>query len=144
MGYEPTWFGVDGMDGILTMDGFDTSLAEGVMLLTPFSADAEDELTQNFVTKYTEMYGEVPNQFAADAYDAVYIIYDAIQAAGITDSMSTEEMCEAMISVMTTISVDGLTGTGMTWNAEGEVSKAPMAVVIKDGTYVLPETTEAE
>ena len=39
MGYEPTFFGVDGMDGILTLEGFDTSLAEDVMVLTPFSAD---------------------------------------------------------------------------------------------------------
>ena len=51
MGYAPTFFGVDGMDGILTMEGFDASLAEGVMLLTPFSADAQDELTKNFVAE---------------------------------------------------------------------------------------------
>ena len=38
MGYAPTFFGVDGMDGILAMEGFDTSLAEGLMLLAPFSA----------------------------------------------------------------------------------------------------------
>ena len=138
MGYAPIWFGVDGMDGILTMDGFDTSLAEGVMLLTPFSADSTDERTQNFVSTYVEKYGETPNQFAADGYDAVYIIYEAIQAAGLTDDMATEDMCEAMIAAITSISVDGITGSGMTWDASGEVSKAPMAVVIKDGVYVTP------
>ncbi len=37
------------------------------MLLTPFSADAEDEMTQNFVAEYQERFGEIPNQFAADA-----------------------------------------------------------------------------
>ena len=67
MNYAPAWFGVDGMDGILTMEGFDASLAEGVMLLTPFNADAEDEKTQAFVKTYQEKFGEVPNQFAADA-----------------------------------------------------------------------------
>ena len=72
MGYKPVFFGVDGMDGILTMEGFDASLAEGVMLLTPFNADAEDEKTQAFVKTYLEKFGEVPNQFAADAYDCVY------------------------------------------------------------------------
>ena len=137
-GYDPIWFGVDGMDGILTMEGFDTSLAEDVMLLTPFSADAEDERTQTFVSTYEEKYGEVPNQFAADAYDCVYVIYEAIQEAGITADMSTEDICEAMIGVMTQLSVDGLTGDGMTWSADGEVSKAPRAVIIKDGTYVTP------
>jgi branched-chain amino acid transport system substrate-binding protein len=138
MGYAPTFFGVDGMDGILTMEGFDTSLAEGVMLLTPFSADATDELTQNFVSKYQELYGETPNQFAADGYDAVYTIYNALQAAGCTSDMSAADICEALIAVMPTITVDGLTGEGMTWSSTGEVSKSPRAVVIKDGVYVTP------
>ena len=138
MGYAPTFFGVDGMDGILAMPGFDTSLAEGVMLLTPFSADADDERTQSFVAKYNELHGETPNQFAADGYDAVYIIYEALQAAGCSGDMSAEEICEAIVAVMPTISVDGLTGQGMTWAESGEVSKAPMAVVIKDGVYVTP------
>ena len=138
MGYAPTFIGVDGMDGILTMEGFDTSLAEGVMLLTPFSADAADELTQNFVKKYQEKYGEVPNQFAADGYDAVYIVYNALTEAGCTADMSAKELCEKLIEVMPTISYSGLTGQGLTWNAEGEVSKDPLAVVIKDGAYVTP------
>lgn len=138
MNFAPTFFGVDGMDGILTMEGFDTSLAEGVMLLTPFSADAEDERTQNFVKKYNELHGEVPNQFAADGYDAVYVIYEAIQAAGVTSDMSAEDICEALVAAMPAISVDGLTGQGMTWKASGEVAKAPMAVVIQNGVYVTP------
>ena len=138
-GYEPTFFGVDGMDGILTVKGFDTSLAEGVMLLTPFSADADDARTKNFVDTYAKLYnGETPNQFAADGYDAVYIIYEALQAANCTPDMSAQDICEALVAVMPTISVDGLTGAGMTWAATGEVSKAPMAVVIKDGVYVTP------
>lgn len=138
MNYAPTFFGVDGMDGILGMDGFDTKLAEGVMLLTPFSADAEDERTRNFVKKYNELHGETPNQFAADGYDAVYVIYEAIQAAGCTSDMSAADICEALVKAMTAISVDGLTGQGMTWQSTGEVSKAPMAVVVKDGVYVTP------
>ena len=138
MGYAPTFFGVDGMDGILTMPNFDTSLAEGVMLLTPFSADADDERTQNFVATYQDQFGETPNQFAADAYDAVYILKAALEAAGCTPDMSAADICEALVPVMTTITVDGLTGAGMTWSADGTVSKAPMAVVIKDGAYVTP------
>ena len=126
------------MDGILTLENFDTSLAEGVMLLTPFSADATDDLTKNFVAKYQEAYGEVPNQFAADAYDAVYIVKAAIEAAGCTADMSTTDICEALVAAMPTLTYNGLTGQNMTWQATGEVSKAPMAVVIKDGVYTLP------
>ena len=140
MGYAPTFFGVDGMDGILTADGFDASLAEGVYLLTPFSADAQDEATQNFVTEYKDRHGETPNQFAADAYDAVYILYEAIKASGVTPDMSNEEICDGLIQAMGDLSVSGLTSAGseMTWDDNGAVSKDPAAVVIKDGTYVTP------
>ncbi|MDO4632548.1 MAG: ABC transporter substrate-binding protein [Eubacteriales bacterium] len=135
MGFAPKWFGVDGMDGILTVEGFDTSLTEGVMLLTPFSADAEDERTKNFVAKYQELHNEVPNQFAADAYDGVYAIAAAIEKAGITADMDASEVCDLLKVAMTEISIDGVTGTGMTWDASGEPSKDPKAVVIENGAY---------
>ena len=137
MSYAPTFFGVDGMDGILTMKNFDTSLAEGVMLLTPFSANSEDEATKSFVKTYTEKFGVEPNQFAADAYDAVYIVKAALEKAGCTGDMTAPEICDALVGVMTSLSVDGLTGKAMTWNAEGEVSKAPLAAVIENGQYVM-------
>lgn len=138
MQYAPKFFGVDGMDGILTLENFDKSLAEGVMLLTPFTADAEDELTKKFVTKYKEKYNETPNQFAADAYDCIYAIYEACKAEGITADMSASDICDKLISRFTSseFTVDGLTGTGMTWKDTGEVSKAPKGMVIKDGVYV--------
>ena len=138
MGYAPKFFGVDGMDGILTMEGFDPSLAEGLMLLTPFSATVPE--TQSFVEAYTAANdGVTPNQFAADAYDGVYIVKEALEKAGCTADMSSADICEALVAQMTQISYSGLTGKDMTWNAEGQVSKAPTAYVIKDGEYVLPE-----
>ena len=139
MGYEPTFFGVDGMDGILTLKNFDMSLAEGVMVLTPFSADATDERTVNFVAEYNERFGETPNQFAADGYDCIYALKQALEKAGCTPDMSTEDICDAMIEQFTTMSFDGLTGTGLTWGTDGTVSKLPMAVVIHDGAYVSAE-----
>ena len=133
--YAPIFFGVDGMDGILTLEGFDKTLAEGVMLLTPFSADAEDDLTKNFVAKYQQAYGEIPNQFAADAYDGIYALYAAIQNTGITAETDYAEACELLIAEMQKIEIAGLTGT-MTWAATGEVTKTPTAVVIENGVYV--------
>ena len=136
MGYAPTWFGVDGMDGILTMEGFDASLAEGVMLLTPFNADSADEKTQNFVAEYQKRFGEIPNQFAADAYDCVYAYKQALEAVGATPDMSAEDLCAAMIEQFTSMTFDGLTGEGMTWDANGQVSKSPKGMVIENGAYV--------
>ncbi|MBC8572853.1 ABC transporter substrate-binding protein [Jingyaoa shaoxingensis] len=135
MDYAPTFFGCDGLDGILAVEGFDTSLAEGVMLLTPFAADAKDEQTQAFVSSYKEKFGDTPIQFAADAYDGMYIIKAAAEKAGLTPDMDASAICDAMKTAMTEITYDGLTGSGMTWSADGEPDKAPKAVVIKDGAY---------
>ncbi len=136
IGYAPTFFGCDGMDGILTTEGFDGALAEGLMMLTPFSADSSDEATQSFVSKFQDKMGIVPNQFAADAYDAVYAVYQACNNAGITADMDAQTMCEKLIAEFTSMSFDGLTGASMTWDATGAVSKEPMAVVIENGVYV--------
>ena len=135
MDYAPTFFGCDGLDGLLAVEGFDTSLAEGVMLLTPFAADADDEQTQAFVASYKEKFGDTPIQFAADAYDGMYIIKAAAEKAGLTPDMDASAICDAMKTAMTEITYDGLTGAGMTWEADGEPNKAPKAVVIKDGAY---------
>ena len=135
MGFAPMFFGCDGLDGLLNVEGFDTSLAEGVMLLTPFAADADDEQTKNFVAAYEEAYGGTPIQFAADAYDGMYAIKAAIEKSGVTPDMSASDICDAMEVAMTEISIDGLTGEGMTWTADGEPNKAPKAVKITDGAY---------
>ena len=138
MEYDVKYFGVDGMDGILTIEGFDLSLAEGVMLLTPFSATEESEITQNFVAKYQELYNETPTQFAADGYDGIYAIYEAVQKAGITADMSYADVCEALIPAFQEIEVTGTTGT-MTWDASGAVTKDPKVVQIQ-GSEVDGET----
>ena len=138
MGYDVTYFGVDGMDGILDLEGFDTSLAEGVLLLTPFTPYSDDENVQNFVKAYEDAYGETPIQFAADAYDCVYAVYDAFQKTGLDASASYDEICEAMIGVFTggDFKASGLTAEEMQWDASGEVNKTPKVCVIEDGKYV--------
>ena len=125
------------MDGILTAENFDAKLAEGVMLLTPFVASANEEATQKFVKAYVDAYGEEPNQFAADAYDCVYAVYDAFNQTGLEATADTAEICEAMIKVFTGgFTASGVTGAEMKWNASGQVDKTPKACVIENGVYV--------
>ena len=132
-GFDPIFFGCDGMDGILSVENFDTSLAEGLMLLTPFSVT--EESSKKFTEDYVAAYGVEPNQFAADSYDAVYAIAAAVKQGGVTADMEISDMCEAMKKAMTEISIDGLTGAEMTWNAAGEPNKAPKAAKIVNGIY---------
>lgn len=138
-GYEPSFFGCDGMDGILTMEGFDTSLAEGLYMLTPFAADAKDEAIQTFVKNYEDAYGDTPIQFAADAYDAVKAIAKALEESGVSATDATSDITAALKKEFTSMTYDGLTGTGVTWNENGEVSKEPKAIVIQNGAYVSVE-----
>ena len=123
------------MDGILDVKNFDTSLAEGLMLLTPFVADADDEKTKAFVSTYKEKYGDVPNQFAADAYDAVYAVKAAAEKEDVKADMDVADICAALEKGMTEITLEGVTGDEITWTEDGEPNKAPKAVEIKDGAY---------
>ncbi len=138
VGYKAKFFGVDGMDGILGVEGFDTALAEGVILLTPFNADAADEATKKFVATYKEKYGDIPNQFAADAYDCVYAIWEALKAAGATTDKSASELCDILVKKFTdgSFTFNGLTGENMSWSNTGAVTKSPKGMVIQNGAYV--------
>ena len=137
IGYAPKFFGCDGMDGILTVEGFDAALAEGLLLMTPFDANANNEATKSFVSKFqAKMDGLVPNQFAADGYDVIYSIYNAMDAAGVTGNETPSEMCEMLKTQFATMTVDGLTGSGMNWDENGMISKSPAAVVVENGIYV--------
>lgn len=138
MGYDPVFFGVDGMDGILALDGFDAKLAEGVYLLTPFAADAKDDATVHFVNAYKAKYGAIPTQFAADAYDAVYALYKGCQEGGVSPTTPNDETADILIKQFLSMKFEGLTGTA-TWSANGEVSKTPKAVIIENGVYVAAE-----
>lgn len=136
MGYAPKFFGCDGMDGILTVEGFDTSLAEGLMLLTPFVATATDEKTSAFTKAYKDAYGDEPIQFAADAYDCVYVVKDLLEKTECTPDMSASDICDKLkAAIVDGYSYSGLTGENMTWKETGEVSKEPKGMVIKDGVY---------
>ena len=136
MGYAPKFFGCDGMDGILTVEGFETKLAEGLMLLTPFVATATDEKTSAFTKAYKDAYGDDPIQFAADAYDCVYVIKELLEKTGCTPDMSASDICDKLkAAIVDGYTYSGLTGETMSWKDTGEVSKEPKGMVIKDGVY---------
>ena len=136
MEYAPVVFGVDGMDGVLGVDNFDASLAEGVIFLSPFTSTVNAK-AEVFSAAYKEKFGEIPNQFAADAYDAIYIIKQAIEQAGATPDMSVSDLCEALKGAMVSITFSGTTGDSISWGADGEPNKAPIAIKIVNGEYTI-------
>ena len=136
MNYKPVFLGCDGMDGVLTQENFDTSLAEGLIMMTPYAADDPDPKNVSFVEKYkAKSGGEAPNQFAADGYDVIYAIYEGCVAKGVNGKTSNADACAALKEYFATATFNGLTGQNMTWK-DGYVSKVPAAVVVQDGKYV--------
>ena len=133
---DTLYFGCDGLDGILTKVENDVTIADNVMELTPFSADDKDSRVQSFVTRYKEAYGAAPDQFAADAYDAIFVIKALLDEGDITDPADCSG--EYLASLMTKITVSGITGT-MTWLANGDTEKDAKAMIIKDGVASLYE-----
>ena len=123
------FFGADGLDGILGKVEQDPTIANNVLMLTPFAADDPAENVQAFVKAYQAAYNATPDQFAADAYDAVYVIKAAVEKAGTTDG-------DAMAAAMTSLEVAGVTGT-MTWNADGNTNKNASAILYYDGVGTL-------
>jgi branched-chain amino acid transport system substrate-binding protein len=136
MEYTPKFFGCDGLDGLLGVENFNVGLAEGVMFLSPFAADANQE-SIDFTAAYNTKFGETPNQFAADGYDAIFIIKAALEQSKATPKMSISELCEALKGAMTQITMDGLTGSSMSWTADGEPNKVPIGVMIENGVYTI-------
>jgi len=136
MNYKPVFLGCDGMDGVLTQENFDTSLAEGLIMMTPYAADDPDPKNVSFVEKYkAKSGGEAPNQFAADGYDVIYAIYEGCVAKGVNGKTSNADACAALKEYFATATFNGLTGQNMTWK-DGYVSKVPAAVEVQDGKYV--------
>lgn len=129
------FFGCDGLDGILGKVS-DPSIAENVMMLTPFAADSTAENVQAFVKAYKEAYGAAPDQFAADAYDAIYAIKAAVEKSGKTPA--DKDFNSAVVTAMTEITVEGVTGS-MTWTADGETVKPAQAMIIHDGVAAVYE-----
>lgn len=136
------WFGCDGLDGLIEKCGDNVADAEGVFLLTPFYADSQDGVAKTFVDAYKAKYGKTPDQFAADGYDCVYTIVEAIKKAAITSenvvSMEIADFNKKLVAAMTQIEVTGATGT-MTWTADGETVKEPMILKIVGGKTVVAD-----
>ena len=139
MNYNPIFFGCDGMDGILAVEGFDANLANNLMFLSPVTPTSTDEAIQKFVTAFKDKYGDTPNQFAADAYDGIYAMKAAMEKADVKPGMASSDVCDGLKSAMVEIEIDGVTAKGLTWEASGEPSKEPMVVKIENGDYAVVE-----
>lgn len=127
-GSDAVLFGCDGFDGI--DDQIDSTVTNLIRYITPFDVNSTDETVKDFVDAYKAKYNKLPDQFAADGYDAVYVIYEAMQKAGVNDvTIGASDLCDKLIPVVTgdDFTYAGATGT-MTWDASGACNKVPTIV----------------
>lgn len=125
-------FGCDGLDSV--KDQLDATVTAPVSYITPFDATATDAKTVAFVSAYQAQFGAIPNQFAADAYDAVMVIYEAMKKADVKDvTISAADLGKILADTVasSSFSYTGLTGAGMTWEASGSCNKQPNIVDVQ-------------
>ncbi len=127
-GCEAVLFGCDGLDGIAGQ--IDETVTNTIKYITPFDVNSTDEKVASFVGAYTEKYGVAPDQFAADGYDVVYVIYEAMKKAGVKDvTITPDELCDILVATVTAEDFEfaGVTGQ-MTWDESGAATKAPIII----------------
>lgn len=124
-------FGCDGLDGVV--EQVDSSIPNEIQYITPFDKNSSDAKVSEFVKKYTDKYGAAPDQFAADGYDAIYVLFEAMKSADVKDAnISASDLCEAVKSAIldSSFKFTGVTGT-MTWDKSGAPNKEPIIVTVK-------------
>lgn len=131
MGIDVQFLGSDGWDGVLGTVTDDTTV-EGCVFSSPFCASVDEENVVAFVEAYEAAYDATPDQFAADGYDTVYTFKAAMEKAGSVEDAD-------LIAAMTDITVNGLTGDEITFEASGAAVKDVKFVTVKDGGYVYAE-----
>lgn len=134
-----TYYGCDGFDGIESAEGFDiNSIPQTVSMLSHFNSKATEGKAAEFIKKYTEKFGkDTLNQFGASAYDCVYALFNAMKAAKdageeIDVTISASDLCEILKDQFQgDFSYSGVTGTDITWDEDGYVSKEAVRYDIK-------------
>lgn len=127
-GCDAVLFGCDGLDGVA--DQIDSSVKNQIKYITPFDVNSTDANVVKFVNAYKAKYNAAPDQFAADAYDAVYAIFNAMKKTGVDNvKVDPTALGAAMAKAITAsdFSYDGVTGK-MTWEANGACNKVPVIV----------------
>ncbi|HPD88931.1 MAG TPA: ABC transporter substrate-binding protein [Oscillospiraceae bacterium] len=133
MGITATFYGVDGTDGVLEIDGADVSVFDGIYFSNHYTTDDPSEVVQNFIADYQEAYGQTPNALAALGYDAAMILFDAIKRAGVYEPSA--ENWQAIIDALYQTDMQCVTGHITYDEGNGTPNKSTKVITIEDGVY---------
>lgn len=133
MGIDVPFYGVDGSDGVLGIEGADPAYLEGLLFCNHYTTADESEIVQNFLKNYKEKYNEDPASFAALGYDSALIICNAIEKAGVSEA--SPEAYAAIIEAIRASETDGVTGHITYENEDGTPSKPTKVIKVEGGEY---------
>ncbi len=137
IGLKSQFIGPDGWDGVIkTLDSSSHNVLEGALFTNHYAIDDKNEKVQHFVTAYRNSYKDEPSAFSALAYDAVYMLKSAMEAAGSTDK-------EAVAKALREINFDGVTGH-LTFDEHNNPIKAVTIIKIENGEYKFDSILEAK
>jgi len=131
MGIDTPFLGGNGFNSPQVIEIAGES-ADGLIVATPWFAEKEDPKVQEFVKKYEAKYGMAPDQFAAQAYDALYIYAEALKNAGEADRDAFRD------SLADIKGLEGILGE-FSFDEEGDVIMDPTVLIIEDGKFVVFE-----
>lgn len=110
---------------------------EGALSATPWFASMDNPKNKDFVAKYREEFSSDPDWLAAQTYDAVHIVKQAIVAAKIT---TEDDVAAARVKLRDALaaikSYDGVMGT-MTFKDNRDPVVPGAVIRIEDGKQVL-------
>lgn len=137
VGFNNPILGADGWDGVLeVLDESNKKVVDNCYFSNHYSIDDPEKVIVDFISNYKSKYNEVPNAFAALAYDATYIMANAIKEAGSTDK-------DAINNALKSIKYNGVTGS-ITFNANGDPIKSVSILRLQDGKTSLDSKITVE
>lgn len=131
MGIEVPFVGGNGFNSpqVIEIAG---DAANGLIVATPWYGEKDDSKVKEFVSKFENEYGKKPDQFAAQAYDALYIMAEALKNAGEADrDLLRDELAQIK-------GLEGILGA-FSFDNEGDVVMEPTVLIIKDGKFQIFE-----
>lgn len=136
---DAVYYGCDGFDGLAGQFEDFSVIPQEVSMLSHFDSNATEGVSADFIKKYTEKYGtDTLNQFGASAYDCIYAIYNAMKAAidggkEIPVTISASDLCDILMEQFKgDFTFSGVTGTDITWEDNGYVSKDAVKYTLKE------------
>ena len=144
LGIDVPFIGGNGMNSVKVFE-LAKDKSDNLWVGSPWSLNSQAKENQNFIAAYTQKYKSAPDQFAAQAYDAMHITAQALAKIKITGNLEADRL--ALRDALPQVTWTGATGAFKFSQAKGKDGKpaghdaqqAAIGSVTKAGKYVIEQ-----